>query len=242
MSCLLLETPFRQDCRKLALSMQTLQHVCASETLGAVSNITIVTRACHVKYARVMQPSALLRCFTMSTMFKDQACYIGRTLGAIEHHAWIKFANVYAGHLILGKQDVVATIHGSFLCASLEIGMLRRALMYVCELRQAKPRALGHPHNTPADSNMQASKLQLTQSATGSMMMAPSAAQAANARLPGGLGSGSAAGRVSVDASASAPQQSKAVKSSAAKSKRNLTVQVFLHCARIDVSSSPCLF
>lgn len=150
-------------------------------------------------------------------------------------------ANVHAGHLILGKQDVIATIHGSFLCASLEIGMLRRALMYACELRQAKPRALPYPHNTPADPDMQAFKLQSTLSATGSMMMAPDAAQAANARLPAGTGSGSAAGRVSVDASASAPQQSKAGKISAAKFKRNLTVQVFLHCARIDVSSSPCL-
>lgn len=172
---------------------------------------------------------------------KAQACYIAKTLGAMKIMLRCDIANVYAGHLILGKQDVIATIHGSFLCASLEIGMLRRALMYACELRQAKPRALGHPHSTPADSNMQAFKLQPTQSATGSMMMAPDAAQAASARLPGGAGLGSAAGRVSVDAFASAPQQSKAVKSSAAKSKRNLTVQVFLHCARIDVRSSPCL-
>ena len=153
-------------------------------------------------------------------------------------HAPHDSASLHAGHLILGKQDVLATIHGSFLCASLEIGMLRRALMYACELRQAKPRALTHPHhNAPADPNMQAFKLQPTLSATGSMMMAPDAAQTANARLPGGTGSGIAAGRVSVDASASAPQQSKAVRSTAAKSKRNLTVQVFLHCARIDVSS-----
>ena len=158
-----------------------------------------------------------------------------------EDHASYDFAIGHAGHLILGKQDVIATIHGSFLCASLEIGMLRRALMYACELRQAKPRALGHPHITPTDPNMQVSKLQPTLSATSSMMMAPDAAQAANARLPGGTGSGIAAGRVPVEASASALQQSKAVRSIAAKSKRNLTVQVFLHCARIDVSSYPML-
>lgn len=142
---------------------------------------------------------------------------------------------MHAGHLILGKQDVIATIHGSFLCASLEIGTLRRALMYACELRQAKPRALGNPLNTPADPSMQASRLQPTLSATGSMMMSP------DVRLSGATGLGSAAGRASLDAPAPQHLQSRTAKSSAAKSKRNLTVQVFLHCARIDVSVFPSL-
>lgn len=150
-------------------------------------------------------------------------------------HNWAYSTSVHAGHLILGKQDVIATIHGSFLCASLEIGTLRRALMYACELRQAKPRALGNPHNTPADPNMQASRLQPTLSATGSMMVPP------EARLSGGPGPGIAAGRASLDAPALQHLQGRPVKSSAAKSKRNLTVQVFLHCARIDVRLSPSL-
>ena len=131
---------------------------------------------------------------------------------------------------------MIATIHGSFLCASLEIGMLRRALMYVCELRQAKPRALGHPHNAPADPNMQASKLQRTPSAGGNIMMAPDAPQAAGTRLSWASTRGSAAGSASVEA-----VQGKALKGAAARSKRNLTVQVFLHCARIDVRSPPYL-
>ena len=107
--------------------------------------------------------------------------------------------------------------------------------MYACELRQAKPRALGNPHNTPADPSMQASRLQPTLSATGSMMMSP------DVRLSGATGLGTAAGRASLDAPAPQHLQSRTAKSSAAKSKRNLTVQVFLHCARIDVRPSPSL-
>ena len=84
---------------------------------------------------------------------------------------------------------------------------------------------------------MQAFKLQPTLSATGSIMVSP------DARLSGGTGLGSAAGRASLDAPAPALQhlQGRTVKSSAAKAKPNLTVQVFLHCARIDVSLSPSL-
>ena len=141
----------------------------------------------------------------------------------------------------MGKQDLIATIHGSFLCASLEIGMLRRALMYVCELRQAKPRALGHPNSSQADPSMQAFKTQPTRDAAGSFLGATDVAQAATARLSWAPTSGSsAAGRVSGDAAPIA-MQGKVLKGNTVKSRRNLTVQVFLHCARIDVSSSPHL-
>lgn len=141
-----------------------------------------------------------------------------------------------AGHVIIGKQDVIVTIHGSFLCASLEIGMLRRALMYVCELRQAKPRALGHPH-TPADPTLQSAKLQQTMHGNdiSSSMSVPDLAQATSARLSGSSAAGSRAGRVSLETAPGAAQ-SKAGQGVAAKAKRNLTMQVFLHCARIDVS------
>lgn len=110
--------------------------------------------------------------------------------------------------------------------------------MYVCELRQAKPRALGHAHPAPADLSMQAHKLQPALDAAGSMMVAPDATQAANARLSWASASGgTAAGRVSGDAAPNA-MQAKVQKATPVRSKRNLTVQVFLHCARIDVSSS----
>ncbi|KAL3144164.1 hypothetical protein ABBQ32_003948 [Trebouxia sp. C0010 RCD-2024] len=150
-------------------------------------------------------------------------------------HLLITSSAQFSGHVIVGKQDVIATIHGSFLCASLEIGMLRRALMYVCELRQAKPRALRHSNAPQAEPSMQAFKLQPIVDAAGSMSAAPDTAQAANARLSWATASGStAAHRVSGEAAPSTVQ-GKVLKGTAAKSKRNLTVQVFLHCARIDL-------
>ncbi|KAL3140964.1 hypothetical protein ABBQ32_005486 [Trebouxia sp. C0010 RCD-2024] len=85
-------------------------------------------------------------------------------------HLLITSSAQFSGHVIVGKQDVIATIHGSFLCASLEIGMLRRALMYVCELRQAKPRALRHSNAPQAEPSMQAFKLQPIVDAAGSIL------------------------------------------------------------------------
>ena len=142
--------------------------------------------------------------------------------------------------MIAGKQDVIATVHGSFLCASLEIGMLRRALVYLCELRQAKPRALSYPHSIPGDLNLHPAKHQQTPNepdvtSSGSMLL-PDAAPAAGGRLSGLAAVGSRTGQVSVEA-ATAAAQGKVVKGAAAKAKRNLTMQVFLHCARIDVSA-----
>ena len=139
----------------------------------------------------------------------------------------------YAGHIIVAKQDVIATVHGSFLCASLEIGMLRRALMYLCELRQAKPRAMAshhaaradpslplqhRPHPHPADSTTDATGVDLSQTAAG--------------RVFGATTASPWSGRTSGDKAA----MTKAVHTTAGKPKRNLTMQVFLHCARIDVS------
>ncbi len=137
----------------------------------------------------------------------------------------------YAGHIIVAKQDVIATVHGSFLCASLEIGMLRRALMYLCELRQAKPRAMAshhatradpslplqhRPHPYAADSTSDAAGVDLSQTAAGKVIGATTASPWS--------------GRTSGD------KLAKAVHTTAGKPKRNLTMQVFLHCARIDVS------
>ena len=139
----------------------------------------------------------------------------------------------YAGHIIVAKQDVIATVHGSFLCASLEIGMLRRALMYLCELRHAKPRAMAshhaaradpslplqhRPHYYSAESTSDAAGVDLSQTAAGKVFGATTANPWSS--------------RTSGDKTAVA----KPVHTTAGKPKRNLTMQVFLHCARIDVS------
>ncbi len=145
-----------------------------------------------------------------------------------------------AGHIIVAKQDVIATVHGSFLCASLEIGMLRRALMYLCELRQAKPRTMAshhaaradpslppqhRPHPYAADSTSGAAGVDLSQTAAGRVFGATTASPWSS--------------KTSGDKTA----MTKAVHTTAGKPKRNLTMQVFLHCARIDVSLhfSTCL-
>ena len=117
--------------------------------------------------------------------------------------------------------------------------MLRRALMYVCELRQAKPRVPGYPH-APADPVLHTAKLHQTMDsdAINNSMSVPELAQATSNRLSGASAAGSRAGRVSLETAPGAAQ-SKAVQGAAAKAKRNLTMQVFLHCARIDVSPLP---
>lgn len=139
-----------------------------------------------------------------------------------------------AGHIILGKQNVIATMHGSFLCASLEIGMLRRALMYACELQQAQPRTHSASYSRSPAATVPRSS--------------PASGRSAGATLPGPAST----------ASTLAPEQQKGLSSSSADAtpggfqqavvapaaaeakplaKRNLTMQVFLHCARIDVSA-----
>ena len=45
-----------------------------------------------------------------------------------------------SGHFSLAPQDVQLTLHGSFFCAALEVGTVRRALLYLCELQLAQPR------------------------------------------------------------------------------------------------------
>ena len=119
---------------------------------------------------------------------------------------------------------MIATVHGSFLCASLEIGMLRRALMYVCELQNAKPRTAGSAQRVSADPSMPPSSslpLRKSSSIMAGLDMAHTAAQWA--------------GRVSAE-TAHMQTQAKPVATAVAKFRRNLTMQVFLHCARIDVS------
>ena len=126
-------------------------------------------------------------------------------------------------------------MHGSFLCASLEIGMLRRALMYVCELRQAKPRGLGSPHTTSPDPNLLSSTLRPRAygADSGSNIAGADLSQTAARRYSGEGTEAQWAGRVSEETTG---MQAKPVSSAAGKHKRNLTIQVFLHCARIDVS------
>lgn len=134
-----------------------------------------------------------------------------------------------AGHVVAGKQDVLATVHGSFLCASIEIGTLRRALMYACELRQAKPRTMSRTQLPSADLTAGPSGL-WTQTASGDIPGPTSGSVMAQApRLSGASAAELQAARSSADAGRLQAQ---------AKAKRNLTVQIFLHCARIDVS--PC--
>lgn len=146
----------------------------------------------------------------------------------------------HAGHIIVAKQDVIATVHGSFLCASLEIGMLRRALMYLCELRQAKPRATASHHAIRADPSLPLQHrphpyaAESTSGAAGADL-----SQKAAGKVFGATTASPWSGRTSGDKTAVA----KPVHTTAAKPKRNLTMQVFLHCARIDVSmhSYTCL-
>ena len=148
--------------------------------------------------------------------------------------AEIVFLSFFPGHIIVANQDVIATVHGSFLCASLEIGMLRRALMYLCELRQAKPRAMAshhaaradpslppqhRPHPYAADATSDAAGIDLSQTAAGKVF--------------GATTTSPWSGRTSGDKTT----VTKAVHTTAGKPKRNLTMQVFLHCARIDVST-----
>lgn len=123
-----------------------------------------------------------------------------------------------AGHIIVGKRGIIATMHGSFLCASLEIGMLRRALMYACELHQAQPRAPARLHAPRTPLHRQGSVPRQQSSSDEYPQEAPVTGP----------------NQASV---ASAPAPAVPAKPSV---KRNLTVQVFLHCARIDVSF-PCL-
>ena len=157
------------------------------------------------------------------------------------HHAtWhqllhLRLLSCTAGHIIIGKQDILATVHGSFLCASVEIGTLRRALMYVCELRQAKPRTLAQRHGS-ADLNAYASGLwtQATALDTAGSVMGTGFPQTAAARMSNAVPGQQRADGVTGEAS-KAPQN-KPGSPAAAKSQRNLTVQIFLHCARIDVS------
>ena len=120
-----------------------------------------------------------------------------------------------AGHIIIGRKDIIATMHGSFLCASLEIGMLQRALKYACELQQAQPRAPAHLHALRPSPHCQGSAPRQQTSSDEYPQETPvtDPSQAAKASAP------------AVPAKPSV--------------KRNVTVQVFLHCARIDVSP-PC--
>ncbi|DBA93880.1 TPA: hypothetical protein ACH3X3_013925 [Trebouxia sp. C0006] len=147
-------------------------------------------------------------------------------------HLLITSSAQFSGHIIVANQDVIATVHGSFLCAWLEIGMLRRALMYLCELRQAKPRAMAshhaaradpslppqhRPHPYAADATSDAAGIDLSQTAAGKVFGATTASPWS--------------GRTSGDKTT----VTKAVHTTAGKPKRNLTMQVFLHCARIDL-------
>lgn len=111
-------------------------------------------------------------------------------------------------------------MHGSFLCASLEIGMLRRALMYACELQQAQPRAPARLHAPSGATDGQGSPLRQQTSTDEYSLASPTPAP--------------------VDSSASAAGSAQAAAAPAVvkpRVRRNLTVQVFLHCARIDVSA-----
>ena len=116
-------------------------------------------------------------------------------------------------------------MHGSFLCASLEIGMLRRALMYTCELQQAQPRAparlhvprTGLPHPQPV---LQQATLD-EHTLRSSMLASDHGPASPTGHLPAGSSQAQAAGPASAKP----------------RVQRNLTGQVFLHCARIDVGS-----
>ncbi|KAL0042783.1 hypothetical protein WJX79_011021 [Trebouxia sp. C0005] len=147
-------------------------------------------------------------------------------------HLLITSSAQFSGHIIVAKQDVIATVHGSFLCASLEIGMLRRALMYLCELRQAKPRATASHHAIRADPSLPLQHrphpyaAESTSGAAGADL-----SQKAAGKVFGATTASPWSGRTSGDKTAVA----KPVHTTAAKPKRNLTMQVFLHCARIDL-------
>ena len=111
--------------------------------------------------------------------------------------------------------------------------MLRRALMYACELREAKPRTMGSPQPSPADSTLPTPLRPHPYAAdTTSRVAGLDMGVTAASRMFGET----TAGRTSGETSAVA----KAVNAAAAKSRRNLTMQVFLHCARIDVSPLAC--
>ena len=105
--------------------------------------------------------------------------------------------------------------------------------MYACELRQAKPRTLAQRHGS-ADLNAYASGLwtQATAMDTAGSMMGAGMAQAAAGMSNAVPGQQRADG---VPGEASKAPINKPGSPGVAKLQRNLTVQIFLHCARIDV-------
>lgn len=97
--------------------------------------------------------------------------------------------------------------------------MLRRALMYACELQHAQPRAPARLHTREDTSRGQGSPLRQQTSSDEYNLASPMPGVAQSSTPVVGLPQPQGPGPVQAHA------------------KRNLTVQVFLHCARIDVSS-----
>ena len=63
-----------------------------------------------------------------------------RRAGECMQHLLTTAGSQLSGHFSLAPQDVNLTLHGSFFCAALEVGTVRRALLYLCELQLAQPR------------------------------------------------------------------------------------------------------
>ena len=184
---------------------------------------------------RACRRACLQRFFEVWRRVTAQRVQRHRQVARTEGHLLVSSEAQFSGHLVLTSAEVIATLHGSFLCASLEVGSLRRALLYARELQQSMPRVMGQSRTTA-----QQISTTVAQEAHSAGDMEHSTATNMASLGPSEHHS-AAAGSDSPPAQPQAAGRSAATQQRAASAKpRSMTMQLFLHCADINVSTKYC--
>ena len=89
---------------------------------------------------RACRRACLQRFFESWRLATARTSRRSRRAGECMQHLLTTAGSQLSGHFSLAPQEVQLTLHGSFFCAALEVGTVRRALLYLCELQLAQPR------------------------------------------------------------------------------------------------------
>ncbi|KAK9808775.1 hypothetical protein WJX72_003363 [[Myrmecia] bisecta] len=126
-----------------------------------------------------------------------------------------------SGHIVLGADEIKATMDGSFFFASLEIGMLRRALQYAGELAQPPPSlARSRTLNSTFRMNSGAVRSNSMAAAAAAAVLASASEQKPPQKTP---------------ASQAAAEPRRLSHKGRPQPRRKLCVELYTHCGHIDV-------